>query len=267
MEIAKFKKLKAQRQAELVLEKIKAIEKVWTQEKAAPKKALLELGQHLLVFSSEVPSPSPNFWKLSAHRLVDMDLRSFLDLSVPLERFCQKSLTDHDLLPISEGDLLSKESLRFPLVLVLDHLRSAFNVGAIFRSAECLGVEHIYLVGYTPTPEDARVQKTSMGTHAWVPWSYFPTSDEAYQSLRNKNYQLVGFETAQSSQDICDFEPKKPLALVLGNERFGLLPKNLQALDHCVQVPMRGKKNSMNVASLASVAIHWITHQWQSKES
>lgn len=129
---------------------------------------------------------------------LDFDERHFLNLILPIERRHSKGRHDHDFI-VTNDDLSAPESstasLRLPLVLVLDHLRSAFNVGAIFRTADCLGVSMLYLCGYTATPEDAQVRRTAMGAEEKVAWRWCRESAGIIEELKAQGMAVVALET------------------------------------------------------------------------
>ncbi|MGB0455080.1 MAG: RNA methyltransferase [Bacteriovoracaceae bacterium] len=173
-----------------------------------------------------------------------------------LERFQKKDLKDQDFL-ISTVDDFQKENIETrPIHLVLDNLRSSFNVGSLFRSAESFGIEHIHLCGYTPTPENSKTAKSALGTDSWIKWSYWESTFDCLESLREKNMNLYAFETEASAKDLESFTPSYPMALILGNERYGLSETLLKEVDQTLKINMSGKKNSLNVSVCGAIAIH-----------
>ena len=152
-----------------------------------------------------------------------------------------------------------------PLTLVLDHLRSAFNVGSIFRTAECLGVRRIVLCGYTATPDDAQVRHTTMGAHAHVEWEWAATADAAVQALRAQGTHVVALETVRGAPFAHEYIFPCGLAgcaLLLGNERHGICPSLLALCDGVVRLPCRGVKNSLNVGVALGMCGQEILRQW-----
>ncbi len=203
----------------------------------------------------------PFFQKLSLmihHFSTDMDLRHFLNYLVPVERALKRSLKDQDL-GIQTEDLPERRQKPFPLILVLDHLRSAFNVGSILRTSEFLGVQEVWCVGYTANIQDYGVQKSSMGTHELVPTRAFPNMQETLTFLRSQKIRIIGFETC--TQSISLYKPflPGPTAFLFGNERFGLDADILQQCDELRQIPGYGQKNSLNVAVSVGIACsEWV---------
>ena len=202
----------------------------------------------------ESPDPLVNRQAQLAHHLhAKMSLRHFLNFLIPLERLVDRSLTDPDFF-VTTQDQKKQSNSTNPLTIVLDNLRSAFNVGAIFRTAETLNAQQILICGYTPDPESIAVQKTAMGTEKLVKWERFENVTKALQTLQSQQIKIVGLET--TPQAISLF--KKPLpgtcAFVFGNERFGLDQETLLLCDEVRTIPLLGTKNSLNVASAMAIA-------------
>lgn len=200
------------------------------------------------------------------HLTPSMTLKHFVAFAIPFERLLNKVLQDDDFL-IVENDRFQVNPEtppeKLPLVFVLDNIRSAFNVGSILRTAECLAAEKVLLCGYTPLPTQTKVSKTAMGTQDHVTWVEAGKLLECLEELKDEGYRLVALETAQMAQDLYeDFEPE-PTAFILGNERFGLDPEILKVIDEVRIVPLRGQKNSLNVGVTAAVAgFEWM-RQWR----
>ncbi len=261
----KFEELTLERQCRILLDSIYYIENHWdnSQEKDKALEQFARYFQWMNFYESE----NSLLKRLSSyHQQVnhEIGLRQLLDLAVPLERFLDLSIKDAALVPVREGDRSRCSQQKAPLYFVLDHLRSAFNVGSLFRTAECLGVSHIYLVGYTPTPEDRGVQKTAMGTEQSVSWSSHWHLDEVLQALKEKDVPLVALETAKNAQSLLEWSAPPSVALLVGNERFGLSQKSLKTVEQIVEVPLSGLKNSLNVTNALAIASFEVLRQWKS---
>jgi 23S rRNA (guanosine2251-2'-O)-methyltransferase len=161
----------------------------------------------------------------------------------------------------------------FPLILVLDNVRSANNVGSLFRTADGAGCSQIMTVGITPHPNGhgaEKLQKTAMGAERTVPSQHFASLQAAIAQLRSErpHYQLLGVETTKRSIVYTDyaFAAKETggVALVLGNEVTGVDATLLPSLDGIVEIPMFGIKNSLNVAVCAPIILYEIHRQWHS---
>ena len=143
------------------------------------------------------------------------------------------------------------------LFIILHNIRSVLNVGAIFRTADAVGASKIFLCGYTPTPEDNRIKKTTLGAEKFVPWEKHLQTWRVLEKLKEDGVQIVALErfdklTASKlkirTQNIFSFKPKFPLVLVLGNEVKGLSLQILKYADKIIAIPMYGQKESLNVS-------------------
>ena len=141
-------------------------------------------------------------------------------------------------------------------VLVVPNIRSAHNVGAMFRTADGAGVNKIYLCGYSPVPPHPQLDKVSLGAEKWIPFEYFKQCGRALKLLKEKGYNIVALEQTKNCQNLFDFKPKFPLALVVGNEKTGVTKSLLKYCDTAVEIPMHGRKNSLNVSVAAGVAMY-----------
>ncbi|GMU52746.1 MAG: RNA methyltransferase [Candidatus Xenobia bacterium] len=141
--------------------------------------------------------------------------------------------------------------------VVLDNVRSAFNVGSIFRTADAGAVEHIYLCGQlTCWPPHKKLEKTSLGAHAYVPWSRHANTLEALKQLRARGIPIVALETTEQAASMHEFVWPRPVALVFGHEVVGLEREVLLACDHQVRIPTFGSKNSLNVATAFGIVLY-----------
>lgn len=182
-----------------------------------------------------------------------LDYHSFISSFVEIERSYSRSPSDSEII-ISKEDRAQKIPQTNPLYIICDNIRSALNVGAIFRSSDCLGAEKIYLCGYTATPENSKVHKTTMGTHEHVAWESIDKVTQIIEKLRSQDVFVVGLETVKDSKSLYQVDLNRPVALVVGNERYGLDPQTLSLCNSVVHIPMYGVKNSLNVASAMSIA-------------
>jgi tRNA G18 (ribose-2'-O)-methylase SpoU len=142
------------------------------------------------------------------------------------------------------------------IYLILHNIRSAYNVGSIFRTADAAGVKKVYLGGYTPTPTDNKVKKTALGAEKTVPWEYYKQTWRLLEKLEKEGVQIVALEQTKKSTDYRKFKPRFPLALVVGNEVSGLNKKILSYTDKIIEIPMYGKKESLNVAVAMGIAVY-----------
>ena len=146
-------------------------------------------------------------------------------------------------------------------IIILPNIRSGHNVGAIFRTADGAGIDKLYLTGYTPCPPHVQIDKVSLGAEKWMPWEYRKQTGRLLKELKEMGYNIVALEQTKTSQNIFDWEPKFPIALVLGNEKTGVPKSLLKYCDESVEIPMRGKKNSLNVSVATGVAMYRISNK------
>lgn len=142
---------------------------------------------------------------------------------------------------------------------LLDNIRSAWNVGAIFRSADCLGVQKLYLCGITPTPHHETVKKTSLGAEETVSWECAPNAVLLAQQLLTQGYRLWGLEDDPRSISIDKItltakQSPDPIVLIVGNEVIGVDPDLLDLCEKIIYIPMYGKKRSLNVEVAFGIA-------------
>lgn len=250
-------------------EEIKILQRLHTLgleiEKSAPQFPKEKLATFTRLLSNFQNSQDLTFQKiaeLEVHLHPQMTAQHFSNLLRPIERALDKNLKDDDFL-ITTADV-KKEIQKLPLVFILDNLRSSFNVGSIFRTAECFGVNHIYCCGYTPTPESSGVQKTAMNTDSSVDWSSFQNIHELILKLKSEGHKIIALETCERAIDIeANNFSAGPTAFVLGNERFGLMKETLFLAEEVRQIPLRGQKNSLNVANSVAIATYEWVRQWR----
>jgi 23S rRNA (guanosine2251-2'-O)-methyltransferase len=140
------------------------------------------------------------------------------------------------------------------LDIVAVNIRSAQNVGALFRTADSLGVHKLWLAGYTPTPEHKMVAKTALGAEASVPWESVTDPIECLERLKRDGVRIVGLEIADGAKALTSYQPQFPTALVLGNEVEGLTTMQLARCDDVVSIKQLGQKESLNVTIAAGIA-------------
>jgi 23S rRNA (guanosine2251-2'-O)-methyltransferase len=142
-----------------------------------------------------------------------------------------------------------KRSEKNRIILVLDNVRSLNNVGSAFRTADSFLIEAIYLCGVTGVPPHKDIEKTALGATQTVSWKYFKTTTEAIEELRKQDYFIAAVEQAKDSVMLNRFQkPQKPLALIAGNEVYGVEQAVIDQSDACIEIPQFGTKHSLNVA-------------------
>ena len=153
------------------------------------------------------------------------------------------------------------------IYLILHNIRSAYNVGSIFRTADAAGIEKIYVCGYSPIPNDNKVAKTALGAEKSVPWKYCKQTWRLLEKLKKEGVQIVALEQTKKSVDYRRFRPRFPTALAVGNEVRGLSKKILKYADKIIAIPMYGKKESLNVAVAAGIAVFKIIEQKKPRQA
>ena len=212
---------------------------------------------------SEKQTELPRLAALARLLTPTMTRQQFWSVLVPVEReVAQVKITDIDILdsdlPESIDTARHSLALQMPLTVVLDSIRSAFNVGGIFRSAECFGIKELVLCGYTPLPDQPQVAKAALGTEQRVSWRYEEDILKTLANLKAAGITCYALETVAEAPSVADTDWVFPAALVLGNERFGLNPEVIAACDAIVRIPLFGRKNSLNVVSAFSIAAYEI---------
>ena len=150
------------------------------------------------------------------------------------------------------------------IILIIHNVRSAHNVGSIFRTAEAAGVSRIYLTGYTPAPLDrfgrtqAEIKKTALGAEKIVSWVYASRIGDVFKKLKKENFYIIGVEQSSRSINYKSVKPKTKTAFIFGNEIRGLAPKILTHCDRVVEIPMKGQKESLNVSVAAGIVLFHI---------
>lgn len=145
-------------------------------------------------------------------------------------------------------------------IILLDSIRSMQNVGAIFRNADGAGFEKVILTGYCPYPPRGEIGKTALGAETWIDWEYFSEPIEIVQQLKNEGYAIYSIELDERSidyQELQNFDDEK-VCLIMGNEISGVRQKLLDLSDKIVMIPMRGKKESLNVSVAAGIVMYQI---------
>jgi len=157
-----------------------------------------------------------------------------------------------------------KASEKIPVIVVLDNVRSAYNTGSIFRTADAFMVDKIVLCGITPQPPNRDLLKTSLGATESVEWIYENNIIHALSVLKSGGYTICGIEQTNKSIALTDFEivRNNRYALVFGNEITGISDTILSQLDYCIEIPQFGTKHSMNVSVTAGILLHYFSNKF-----
>ncbi len=152
---------------------------------------------------------------------------------------------------------------RLPATILLDNVRSLYNVGSFFRTADAVRAQRILLAGITADPGDHRIAKTALGAEASMPWARVSSSPEALESLRGQGYQLAAVETSLTAVDLFDWSPAFPVCLVFGHEVDGIGRAILDQCDVHVRIPTLGLKQSLNVATAGGVVLYELLRKYR----
>ena len=150
-----------------------------------------------------------------------------------------------------------KDSPKTPVIAVLENVRSAYNVGSVFRTADAFLIEAIYLCGITAQPPHREIEKTALGATQSIKWEYFEQAADAVKQLKANNYQIVAIEQAENSVSLLDFEPStaKKYAFFFGNEVNGVSEEVMQQIDTCLEIPQFGTKHSFNIVISTGIVL------------
>ena len=156
---------------------------------------------------------------------------------------------------------------RVPISILLENIRSVYNVGSIFRSGDGFGVEKIYLTGYTACPPRKDLHKTALGSEEVIPWEYNKDPIYMARKIKSKGIYLVLLEQTKISKSVYEVEWKYPLCFILGNEVDGVSEELSKEIDFHVEIPMRGIKQSLNVSVAAGIMGYELSrYYWNSKK-
>jgi tRNA G18 (ribose-2'-O)-methylase SpoU len=165
-----------------------------------------------------------------------------------------KKLTHQEILLSKPTVEETKKFARIPVVLVLDNLRSLYNIGSIFRTADALLIEKIYLCGICGHPPNHQIEKVALGAEETVPFEYWPDVNACLQKLKEDGLTIVALELTHQSKHYKLAEYQFPMALVAGNEVEGIGEEAIKLCDQAIDIPMKGRANSLNVATAMAVA-------------
>lgn len=151
-----------------------------------------------------------------------------------------------------------KESEKLPLTVVLDDVRSMYNVGSVLRTSDAFRVEAVYLCGITGCPPHAEIHKTALGAEESVAWRHYDTALQAVRELQGRGVTVLSVEQAEGSTMLPAFVPERggSYAVVLGNEVKGVHQEVIDSSDGCLEIPQFGTKHSMNVSVTAGIVIY-----------
>lgn len=150
-----------------------------------------------------------------------------------------------------------RHSQKTPVIAVLENIRSAYNVGSVFRTADAFLLESIYITGYTCVPPHKEIKKTALGAEESVAWKRFDTALLAIEELRREGYTVYAVEQAMNSTPLqqVKYKNEEKIAVIFGNEITGVEQQTIQQCDGCIEIPQLGMKHSLNIATAAGVVL------------
>ncbi|MDZ4844982.1 MAG: RNA methyltransferase [Chitinophagales bacterium] len=166
-----------------------------------------------------------------------------------------RKLLNEELNRLTKDEFIQSD--KTPVLIVLDNVRSLYNVGSVFRTADAFRVEAIYLCGITATPPHREIHKTALGADETVAWKYFKTVEEAIAELKAQGWKIAAIEQAEGSIALDKFSVEKntKIALVFGNELGGVSNAVMKSADACIEIPQTGTKHSLNISVSVGVVV------------
>ncbi|MBI4417436.1 MAG: RNA methyltransferase [Ignavibacteriales bacterium] len=178
-----------------------------------------------------------------------------------------RKLTNDDIAKHSLAASHARNNDRAAIAVLLDNIRSLYNVGSIFRTSDGAGIQKLFLTGYTPTPPRREIDKTALGATNSVPWEYARNPLETLATLKRTGVTILALERTDSSRPYTQVARVEfPICLVIGNELTGIAPEVLAACDGALEIPMFGLKHSLNVAVAYGIAVFELVRRWNSDD-
>ena len=150
-----------------------------------------------------------------------------------------------------------KEASKMPVIAVLENIRSAYNVGSVFRTADAFLLQAVYLVGYTAFPPHKEIKKTALGAEDTVQWKHFKKIEEAIDDLKKMNFKIYSVEQAENSLKLqnISLDTNQKIAVIFGNEVKGVEQSTIAMSDGCIEIPQWGMKHSLNISVAAGIVL------------
>lgn len=145
---------------------------------------------------------------------------------------------------------------RNEIYIILDSLKCTHNIGCILRLSDSLLIKKVYICGNTIIPPNRGIKQGSRGAEKWVPWEYRESALDVVKELKNNGVEIVSIEVASNSIDYREYNPTKPVCLILGREFDGVSKELIEISDYCVHLPLLGMANSLNVSTACSVVMY-----------
>ncbi len=152
---------------------------------------------------------------------------------------------------------------QLPAAVLLENVRSLYNVGAFFRTADGAALRKLYLAGITGYPPQNMISKTALGAEETVPWEHTREAEGKIRELREEGWEIAAIETSVHAVDLFDWQPRFPVCVLFGHETDGLTPAAAALADTHVRIPMLGRKHSLNVASAGSIVMYELLRKYR----
>ena len=157
----------------------------------------------------------------------------------------------------------SYDLLRLPVTILLDNVRSMYNVGAFFRTGDGAGIERLLLSGITARPPKGAITKTALGSELRVPWQPLADPVRGVREMQEQGYEIAAIETSTHAVDLFEWQPRFPVCVLFGHEVDGLSAELLNTCDTHVRIPMLGVKHSLNVANAGAVVMYELLRKYR----
>ncbi len=186
-----------------------------------------------------------NYSPLKYYAPIDNSTNGFKGTKLSMDELNRKSVVEF------------KQSQKIPVIVVLENIRSAYNVGSVFRTADAFLLQAIYITGYTCTPPHKEIKKTALGAEDTVAWQHFTTAEESIKLLKASGYKVYAVEQAVNSLKLhqLQFNFNQKIAVIFGNEVTGVEQSTINQCDGCIEIPQLGMKHSLNIATAAGVVL------------
>jgi tRNA G18 (ribose-2'-O)-methylase SpoU len=152
---------------------------------------------------------------------------------------------------------------RLPVCVLLENVRSLYNVGAFFRTGDAVGLEKLWLAGITGHPPQKMITKTALGAEEFVTWQHTRNAVETIKAVRDANHEIAAIETSVHAVDLFDWKPRWPVCVLFGHETIGLTPEAAGLADTHVRIPMLGRKHSLNVATAGGIVLYELLRKYR----
>lgn len=163
----------------------------------------------------------------------------------------------------TEAGALYERIGQLPVAIVLDNVRSLYNVGAFFRTGDAAAIEKLYLCGITGRPPKHAITKTALGAEDTVAWEHSWDAPDVVRRMREAGYETAAIETSVHAVDLFDWKPRFPVCVVFGHEVDGIRPEVAGLCDTHIRIPMLGRKHSLNVATAGGVVIYELLRKYR----